>query len=200
MNSKKIGLKDVVLITLLTAIMIGIQTIVLIPFVANLEFVLWFVGGIDWFLCGIIYCLMIAKAPKIGTAFIFSFIFAIYYFFTNSMIIISAMIAAAGIIMELIMMKGGYKNKIRATIAYVIFGLTIMMAPIVLIFLQKDAMIAGLLANGMTQEYIDSIFAVYSAKNIGIGIVLTIIGAIAGISIGYRILNRYFISGGMVEK
>ena len=28
-------------------------------------------------------------------------------------------------------------------------------------------MIAGLLANGMTQEYIDSIFAVYSAKNIG---------------------------------
>lgn len=40
MNSKKIGLKDVVLITLLTAIMIGIQTIVLIPFVANLKFVL----------------------------------------------------------------------------------------------------------------------------------------------------------------
>ncbi len=143
---------------------------------------------------------MIAKAPKTGTAFIFSFIFAIYYFFTNSMIIISAMIAAAGIIMELIMMKGGYKNKIRATIAYVIFGLTIMMAPNVLIFLQKDAMIAGLLANGMTQEYIDSIFAVYSAKNIGIGIVLTIIGAVAGISIGYRILNRYFISDGMVEK
>ena len=143
---------------------------------------------------------MIAKAPKTGTAFIFSFIFAIYYFFTNSMIIISAMIAAAGIIMELIMMKGGYKNKIRATIAYVIFGLTIMMAPNVLIFLQKDAMIAGLLANGMTQEYIDSIFAVYSAKNIGIGIVLTIIGAVAGISIGYRILNRYFISSGMVEK
>ena len=75
-----------------------------------------------------------------------------------------------------------------------------MMAPNVLIFLQKDAMIAGLLANGMTQEYIDSIFAVYSAKNIGIGIVLTIIGAVAGISIGYRILNRYVISGGMVEK
>ena len=100
MNSKKIGLKDVVLITLLTAIMIGIQTIVLIPFVANLKFMLWFVGGIDWFLCRIIYCLMIAKAPKTGTAFIFSFIFAIYYFFTNSMIIISAMIAAAGTIQE----------------------------------------------------------------------------------------------------
>ena len=40
MNIKKIGLKDVVLITLLTGIMIGIQTVVLIPFMTNLKFVL----------------------------------------------------------------------------------------------------------------------------------------------------------------
>lgn len=61
-------------------------------------------------------------------------------------------------------------------------------------------MIAGLQANGLTQEYIDSIFAVYSAENIGIGMLLTAIGSIAGTQIGYRVLNRYFISGGMVEK
>ncbi|EMB22624.1 MptD family putative ECF transporter S component [Treponema denticola] len=198
--NKKIGLKDIVLITLLTAIMIGIQTVVLMPFITNLKFVIWFVGGIDGVLCGIIYCLMIAKAPKLGTAFIFSFIFAVYYFFVNSMIIISAMIAGAGLVMELILWNNGYKNKIKATIAYALFGLTIMLAPNVLIFLQKDAMIAGLQANGLTQEYIDSIFAVYSAENIGIGMLLTAIGSIAGTQIGYRVLNRYFISGGMVEK
>ena len=45
--NKKIGLKDIVLITLLTAIMIGIQTVVLMPFITNLKFVIWFVGGID---------------------------------------------------------------------------------------------------------------------------------------------------------
>ncbi|UTY24170.1 MptD family putative ECF transporter S component [Treponema denticola] len=198
--NKKIGLKDIVLITLLTAIMIGIQTVVLMPFITNLKFVIWFVGGIDGVLCGIIYCLMIAKAPKLGTAFIFSFIFAVYYFFVNSMIIISAMIAGAGLVMELILWNNGYKNKIKATIAYTLFGLIIMLAPNVLIFLQKDAMIAGLQANGLTQEYIDSIFAVYSAENIGIGMLLTAIGSIAGTQIGYRVLNRYFISGGMVEK
>ena len=198
--NKKIGLKDIVLITLLTAIMIGIQTVVLMPFITNLKFVIWFVGGIDGVLCGIIYCLMIAKAPKLGTAFIFSFIFAVYYFFVNSMIIISAMIAGAGLVMELILWNNGYKNKIKATIAYALFGLTIMLAPNVLIFLQKDAMIAGLQANGLTQEYVDSIFAVYSAENIGIGMLLTAIGSIAGTQIGYRVLNRYFISGGMVEK
>lgn len=200
MNSKKIGLKDVVLITLLTAIMIGIQTLVLMPFMANLKFVLWFVGGIDGLLCGIIYCLMIAKSPKMGTAFIFSFIFAVYYFFVNSMIAISAMIVGAGLVMELILLKNGYKNKVKVTVAYVLFGLTIMMAPNILILLQKDAMIAGLLANGLTQEYIDSIFAVYSAKNMIIGMTLTAIGGIAGTQIGYRVLNKYFVSSGIVEK
>ena len=45
--NKKIGLKDIVLITLLTAIMIGIQTVVVMPFITNVIFVIWFVGGID---------------------------------------------------------------------------------------------------------------------------------------------------------
>ncbi|MDI3075877.1 MptD family putative ECF transporter S component [Clostridioides difficile] len=200
MNNKKIGLKDIVLITLLTSIMIGIQTVVLLPFMTNLRFVILFVGGIDWFLCGIIYCLMIAKSPKTGTAFIFSFIFAVYYFFANSMIAISTMIVGVGIVMELILLKNGYKNKVKATIAYIIFGLTIMMAPNVIILLQKDTMIAGLLAQGVTQEYIDTMFAVYSAKNMGIGIILTTIGAIAGTQIGYKVLNKYFVASGMVEK
>lgn len=200
MNNKKIGLKDIVLITLLTSIMIGIQTVVLLPFMTNLRFVILFVGGIDWFLCGIIYCLMIAKSPKTGTAFIFSFIFAVYYFFANSMIAISTMIVGVGIVMELILLKNGYKNKVKATIAYIIFGLTIMMAPNVIILLQKDTMIAGLLAQGVTQEYIDTMFAVYSAKNMGIGIILTTIGAIAGTQISYKVLNKYFVASGMVEK
>lgn len=200
MNSKKIGLKDIVLITLLTAIMIVIQTIVLIPFVANLKFVIWFVGGIDGLLCGIVYCLMIAKSPKLGTAFVFSFIFAAYYFFVNSMLVISAMIVGAGLVMELILWKDGYKNKIKGSIAYVLFGLTIMLAPNILIFLQKDATVAMLLANGLTQEYIDSMFAVYSAKNIGIGMIMTTVGGILGTQIGYGVLNKYFVASGLVEK
>lgn len=43
--NNRIGLKDIVLITLLTAIMIGIQTVVVMPFAVNLKFVLWFVDG-----------------------------------------------------------------------------------------------------------------------------------------------------------
>lgn len=200
MKTNKIGLKDIVLITLLTAISIGIQTLVLIPFVANLKFVLWFVSGIDWLLCGVIYCLMMAKSPKTGTAFTMSFIYAVYYFFMNSMIFISLMIVGAGLVMEAILWKQGYKSKLRLTLAYIIFGLTIMMAPNILILLQKDAVVAGLLANGLTQEYIDSMFSVYSAQNLIIGAVITTLGAILGSQIGFRVLGRYFVASGIVEE
>lgn len=200
MKTNKIGLKDIVLITLLTAISIGIQTLVLIPFVANLKFVLWFVSGIDWLLCGVIYCLMMAKSPKTGTAFTMSLIYAVYYFFMNSMIFISLMIVGAGLVMEAILWKQGYKSKLRLTLAYIIFGLTIMMAPNILILLQKDAVVAGLLANGLTQEYIDSMFSVYSAQNLIIGAVITTLGAILGSQIGFRVLGRYFVAGGIVEE
>lgn len=200
MKTNKIGLKDIVLITLLAAISIGIQTLVLIPFVANLKFVLWFVSGIDWLLCGVIYCLMMAKSPKTGTAFTMSFIYAVYYFFMNSMIFISLMIVGAGLVMEVILWKQGYKSKLRLTLAYIIFGLTIMMAPNILILLQKDAVVAGLLANGLTQEYIDSMFSVYSAQNLIIGAVITTLGAILGSQIGFRVLGRYFVAGGIVEE
>lgn len=200
MKTNKIGLKDIVLITLLTAISIGIQTLVLIPFVANLKFVLWFVSGIDWLLCGVIYCLMMAKSPKTGTAFTMSLIYAVYYFFMNSMIFISLMIVGAGLVMEAILWKQGYKSKLRLTLAYIIFGLTIMMAPNILILLQKDAVVAGLLANGLTQEYIDSMFSVYSAQNLIIGAVITTLGAILGSQIGFRVLGRYFVVGGIVEE
>lgn len=200
MKTNKIGLKDIVLITLLTAISIGIQTLVLIPFVANLKFVLWFVSGIDWLLCGVIYCLMMAKSPKTGTAFTMSLIYAVYYFFMNSMIFISLMIVGAGLVMEVILWKQGYKSKLRLTLAYIIFGLTIMMAPNILILLQKDAVVAGLLANGLTQEYIDSMFSVYSAQNLIIGAVITTLGAILGSQIGFRVLGRYFVAGGIVEE
>lgn len=198
--NNRIGLKDIVLVTLLTAIMIGIQTVVVMPFAVNLKFVLWFVGGIDGLLCGIIYCLMMAKAPKTGTAFFYSLIFAVYYFMVNSMIAISGVILGAGLLMELVLRNGGYKSKGKVTIAYVLFGVSLMMAPNLLILLQKDAMVTGLLANGVTQEYIDAMFSVYSAPNIGIGVLLTIVGSVVGTRIGFRVLNRYFVSSGIVEQ
>ena len=200
-NSRKlIGFKDVILVTLLTALCIIICTVAVLPFAANIKLVLWIVSGIEMFLCGAIYILMCAKAPRHGTQLLFSFLFAVYYYFTIGMILISLMIFAVGIVRELIMLKGGYRSPARLTAAYALFGVGVMLSPVVMIMTTKDQIVSSLLANGLTQEYADTMLSVYSVMNITIGIIVTIIGAVLGSVIGYRMLRKHFAPAGIVEK
>lgn len=199
-NAKKfIGLKDVILITLLTALCIVVCTVVVIPFSANLKLVLWVVSGLEMLLCGPIYILMCVKAPRHGTQLLFSALFAVYYYITNAMIIISLLILVVGIIRELLMIRNGYNSPLRLTAAYALFGVGVMIAPVVYMYASKAQMVEAAIANGLTEEYIASIFAVYSAGNIAIGIIITIIGAVAGSVIGHRMLRKHFAPAGIVE-
>lgn len=199
-NTRKfIGLKDVILVTLLTALCLVVVTLVVIPFAANIQLVLWVVSGLDMLLCGPIYMLMVAKAPRYGTQLLFSFLFAIYYFITNGVILISAIILGVGLVRELMMMKGGYKSPLRLAVSYSLFGLSVMYAPIVMMMTTKEQLIAQVIANGLTREYAESMFAVYSPANIAIGSSITIVGAVAGCLLGYRMLNKHFKPVGVVE-
>lgn len=199
-NARKVvGLKDVILVTLLTALCLIVFSLVLIPFSANLTLVLWLVSGIDLLLCGAIYMLMVSKAPRHGTLLIFTFLFAVYYFITNGLIIVSAIIFATGILGEVLMLRGGYHSPVRLTIAYALFGLGTMYAPIVLIMTTKEQMIAQIIANGMTREYAEGMFALYSPLNIAIGTAVTILGAVLGCWFGYRMLKKHFRPAGIVE-
>jgi energy-coupling factor transport system substrate-specific component len=199
-NARKfVDLKDIVLVTLLTALCMVAVTLVVLPFAANITLVLWVVSGLDMLICGAIYMLMVAKAPRYGTQFIFSFLFAVYYFITNGMILISLMILVVGILRELLMLKDGYHSPVRLTVAYGLFGLGIMYAPIVLIAVTKEQVIAAVIANGFTREYAETMFAVYSPLNILIGTLLTMVGAVLGCLSGYRMLKKHFRPAGIVE-
>lgn len=199
-NSRKfIGLKDVILIAVLTALCIIICSVVVLPFAANIQLVLWLVSGIDMLLCGAIYILMCSKAPRHGTQLLFAFLFAVYYYLTNGMILISLMIFGIGVINELLMLGGGYRKPVRLTAALSLFGVGVMMAPVVLIMTTREQMVAAVLANGGTQEYAEAMLSVYSWGNIAIGIAVTIIGAILGCLIGCRMLRKHFAPAGIVE-
>ena len=198
-NRKFIGLKDVILVTLLTAICLVIVTLVVLPFATNITLVLWVVSGLDMLLCGPIYMLVAAKAPRHGTQLLFSAIFAIYYFVTNGTILISIIILAVGIIRELMMLGNGFKSYVRLTAAFALFGVGVMFAPIIMLWTTKEQLIAAVIANGLTREYAESAFSVYSPVNIAIGTVVTIIGAILGCFLGYRMLKKHFAPAGIVD-
>lgn len=198
-KNEVIGVKDAILITLLTAVMLIIQSVTLLPFAVNLKLTLWFAMGTELLLCGIVYILMIAKSPKTGTLLLYGIIIAVYYFFVNGLLPISLMLIGDGLLCELILLRGGYKSKIRITTAYAVFGVLLMLAPNILLLLQKESMIQAMLAQGLEQTYLDTMFSVYSLKNIAIGAGITALGACSGSFIGYKVLEKYFIPAGIVR-
>ncbi len=195
-----VGLKDIILVTLLTAICIVICTVAVLPFAAHLLLVLLLVPLIEMLLCGPIYMLAVAKAPRIGTHFLFAFLFSIYYLLTNGMPLIMVIILGIGIVSELLLLGGGYRKTIRLVIAYSLFGVSVMMAPVTLMLINHTSLEATMLASGLSQEYINNVFAVYSASNICIGALLAVVGAIAGCLIGRRLLKKHFMPAGIVDK
>jgi energy-coupling factor transport system substrate-specific component len=198
-NTRKfIGLKDIILVTLLTAICIVICTVAVLPFASNLLLVLLLVPFLELLLCGPVYMLAVAKAPRIGTHFLFAFLFSIYYLITNGMPVISLIILGVGLISELLLLNGGYRKTGRIATAFSLFGVSVMMAPVTLMLISRTSLEATMIENGLPQEYIDSVFAVYSGTNICIGALLAIVGAVAGCLIGRKLLKKHFMPAGIV--
>jgi putative ECF transporter S component (TIGR02185 family) len=144
--------------------------------------------------------LMVSKAPRHGTQLLFAFLFAVYYFITNGVILISLIILVAGVVQELLMLKGGYKSLPRLATALAVFGTGVMYAPIIMMMMSKQQLLDAAVANGVTLEYAENMFAVYSAGNIAIGTVGTVIGAVAGCLIGWRMLKKHFKPAGIVGE
>lgn len=200
-NTRKfMGLRDVILVALLTALSIVIISIVVLPFAANMKLVLWVVSAIDMLLCGPIYILMVSKAPRFGVQLLHAALLAIYYFTTNGMILISLIIVGMGAIRELMMVKGGYHSPVRLTISYCLYGLSVLFGPIIMMLTTRQQMIDTLLESGLSMEYAEMAFAVYSPGNIAIAGVLTVVGAILGSVLGLRMLRKHFRPAGIVES
>lgn len=195
---KWIGLKDLILVTLLSALWIAVSAVVMLPFTTNLTLAMTLGPALALIVSGTIYMLMCAKAPRHGTLLLFLVIEAIYNYITVGVILVAVLNVVTGIIMELIMLNGGYKNKIRLAVAYAVFGICWVMAPAISVLSTRAATEQALLAGGFDQAYIDSAFAMYSAGNLILDCVIVAAAAVVGSLIGYRLLKKHFMPAGVV--
>ena len=196
---KWIGLKDVILVTLLSAVWIAVSFVVMIPFSTNLNLAMAVGPGAALIISGITYTLMCAKAPRHGTLLLFCVIEGIYNYISVGLILVSVINILVGAVMELIMFKDGYRKRIRLMIAYAVFGVGWIMAPAVSVLSTRASTEATLLASGFTQEYVDSCFALYSAGNLALSAVIVAVASVIGVLLGYKLLKKHFIPAGVVE-
>ena len=107
-QSKKriIGLKEIVIVVLLTALIIVVSLITALPFMASPRWSVWGGYTLTALIGGSIYVLMIAKSPKIGTNLLFFSVQALYTLIMGQAPT-ALVYLIGGIICELITLNGG---------------------------------------------------------------------------------------------
>jgi len=198
---KFIGLKDLVLSILLSMLALVISVAVVVP-LGTLSILLASVLSliIPASVCGIVYVLMTTKAPRIGTYFIFSFIFGIYYIICGS-VTTAVIFFITGIIGELTMI-GGWGKKWRACVPYLLHWLTYTYAATFQFLFMRDAVLQTYISMGMDEATanatIEAYAAIYTAP---LNMLLTgfcaVAASVLGYYIGVKVLRKHFAAAGL---
>ncbi len=199
MKKNIIGIREVILITLLTAVFLVLHIILSLPFMANNTLYFLFGKNLSLLLCAIIYILIVAKSPKTGTILLFFFLTGAYYSFSTALPVPVIVISVLGILAEAFLYyKNGYKNKVKLTAVYCVYGLVMLVTPVITLNMRKAQTIDTMLSRGLSMEEIQQMFSVFSTQNILIAFVIGIICALLGSMLGFKFLNKYFKTAGVV--
>lgn len=196
-EKKFIGLKEIVIIVLLTALTLVVNLVTAIPFMTSPTWSVWGGYTISTLISGPIFVLMIAKSPRIGTGLLFFGVKALY-----ALIMGQAPTALVyfigGVICELITLGGGYKQLWRAGISYVIHSIIFGIGSFTPIFIGADAYAQQMLDAGMSQEIVNSmIYDLIAPRFVVISSLLLAVASIIGMAFGILMLKKHFKPAGV---
>ena len=197
-----ISLKDLVLDVLLSCLVLAIAAIVA-PLFTPLGLFLSSVLALitPAVLGGPIYVLMTRKCPRIGTYFIFSVVFGVFFLISGSLVT-ALFFVGAGLLGE-VSMLGNRKKRWRSLAPYLIHWLFYTYAATAQMIFMRNVVVRTYMGMGMDEvtatATVDSIAAVYAAPlNMLIVGVCAVASGTLGYLLGTKILKKHFEAAGVV--
>lgn len=195
---KWIGFKDIILISLLSALCIVIQIVAGIPFAATPQLMMFVCVGVIMLVCGPIYVLLMSKAPRRGAAFLFVGVLALYFLILGQVMIAAAFLLGA-VLCELVMLGDGYHKPMRIGLAYMIFGAFYVVGSYLPYLILADQYVAQLTAMGMPQSTVDNMMGWFASPSmIALACLNACVWAAVGAYVGYRMRKKHFAPAGVV--
>ena len=139
------------------------------------------------------------KVPKDRHTVIIPAIYGLYFLFTGSVyVFIFFMILA--VVNELIMLGGGYRNKIRSAVPHMLTWMLNAMGSTLTILLFRDSLVESYVAMGMDAASADAAIASLEGfwlapQNIAIALIAAAALSIAGYALGMKMLGKHFKPG-----
>jgi energy-coupling factor transport system substrate-specific component len=95
------------------------------------------------------------------------------------------------LVADLIQYKTKLKENVRVMASYIVFSFGLM-GPILPLWFMKNAYIDSLVARGKDETYIAGVFAHTSNVMLGLCALAVLIGAVVGLGIGSRLMEKHF--------
>lgn len=191
--SNRIGGKDLINIGIFTAIIVVVMFVVMpigfIPVLLPLYCVFMPL------LAGIPFMLFLTKVKKFGMILIMGILFGIVLMFTGMGWYALPITVVSSLIAELLVKKGGYKNKTLGVAAHGIFSVWVFGSFIPLIFMADEYWAQNADFGAEYIEQMKNIFQLWTAPAL---IICCIVFGVIGALLGTKIMKKHFVKAGIV--
>lgn len=148
---------------------------------------------------GIVMMLLLAKVPKRGVFTISSVIQGILLMLVGCFWVVSLMLIVGGVVCDLLVMRGEKISMGAMKGAFAIFSGFFQLGYLFPFVFMKDAYTDVMLGNGISQDFIDSLFGVTAGVMPVVIVALGVLCGFIGGTIGQRVLKKHFIKAGLVS-
>lgn len=204
---KRIGLKELIIGVLLTAVIFVLDygtAMVTYLFGLDLKIQIVLMGSLQALITAPVYYLLIKKTRKIGGVAIVGVAYGLLVFIGGSRLAINLINALVfAVLLEIIMLKGGYESKWRGFLVPAFYHVMNLFAMILPYKLFPDTMKEALISSGMTEELANMMFlSLIATFNDLKFITLDIVGIFAfsalGFYIGHLLMHKHFKPSGKI--
>ena len=113
--------------------------------------------------------------------------------------VVSLLFIIGGVVCDLLVLRGGKITMGAMKIAFAVFSGFFQLGYLFPFVFMKDAFTDVMLGNGISQEFIDSLFGVTAGVMPVVIVALGVICGFIGATIGQRVLKKHFIKAGLVS-
>ncbi|MBR0486058.1 MAG: MptD family putative ECF transporter S component [Oscillospiraceae bacterium] len=196
-ESKFIGIKEIVAVTLFSVLTFVISMLTAMPFAASVHLQLYVGYALMAIISGPIYVLMISKAPKIGTQVLFFGLKGLYMLLMGQ-VLTGIIFIIGGVLCELIVMGDGYRNMVKSGVAYALHTTLYGLGSFFPVIFFADNYAKQLIDKGYQQELVDTMLSLYRSPLIVATVALVLmISSVIGMCIGSRMIKKHFQPAGV---
>ncbi len=192
----KLSTKDIIVAAVLGVVCIAIRFVFMV--LGGILPIVWFAShAFDALLIGPVYMLIVAKTKRTGPILMISLLTGIVFVSASLYILISG--AIAGIVAELCLRAGSFRNKFWILLSYIIFSFGFI-GDFYQLWVNKSAFLEYSKNFGMNADYLAALDKMVSPVTILLIICSIAVGAVIGGLFGFKLMKKHFVRAGLAEQ